>query len=269
MSTTLISDEICTHEYEVSFGNKITKEFNKVVLDGELICPRCFTEENSKKLEEQTKEFAKEIEKNKLKNLLFKHSKIDDATILDATIQNYETSCKETKENKQKALDVIDRFIQGEKFNVFIQGKQGTGKSHLSYSILRAINETDLEVSTLFVSIDKMIRLIKNSFNDKESGYTEQYFIDQLSNVDFLVLDDLGAETGSIDSSKIASDFIQRVLYAVFNARQGKATIITSNISSDVLFNMYDKKIVSRMLRKPYYIIFKTAKDKRQESLPF
>jgi DNA replication protein DnaC len=280
----LNSDEVCEHVYKGQGGTKNIKKFNKVIVDGIAICPRCFTEKETARLKEQVEKEVEDQEKNSKKNMLYKHSQLDDVTILDATIENYITSCVETTENKQKALEVIKKFIKGEVFSLFIQGKQGTGKSHLGYSILRAINESGLMVSNirelrekekdmpiccLFISIEKMLRLIKDSFGNKESKYTEQYFIDLLSNVDFLVLDDLGAETGAIDSNKNASDFVQRVLYAVMNARQGKVTIITSNLSGETLFNMYDKKLVSRMLRKPYYIIFKTAKDKRQEQIPF
>jgi DNA replication protein DnaC len=123
--------------------------------------------------------------------------------------------------------------------------------------------------SCLFVSIDAMLRKIKNSFNDKESRFTEEYFNKLLSNVDFLVLDDLGAETGAIDTSKTATDFVQRVLYGITNTRQDKATILTTNLDSKTLFSMYDKKLVSRLFRKPKYVIFKESKDKRTSNIPF
>ncbi|MDF2606968.1 MAG: Pony 38 [Bacillales bacterium] len=90
-----------------------------------------------------------------------------------------------------------------------------------------------------------------------------------LSDCDFLVLDDLGAETGAIDTGKAATDFVQRVFYAIMNARQGKVTIITTNLSSEKLFSIYDKKLVSRLLRNPQFIIFKETLDKRISILPF
>ena len=60
------------------------------------------------------------------------------------------------------------------------------------------------------------MRKIKDSFSNRQSKYTERYFVDLLSSVDFLALDDVGAETGAIDTDiKTASDFVQRILYAI------------------------------------------------------
>lgn len=113
------------------------------------------------------------------------------------------------------------------------------------------------------------MRKIKDSFSNRQSKYTERYFVDLLSSVDFLVLDDVGAETGAIDTDKTASDFVQRILYAITTTRQDKATILTTNLSSEVLFKMYDKKLVSRLLKNPKYVLFKETKDKRLASIPF
>jgi DNA replication protein DnaC len=87
--------------------------------------------------------------------------------------------------------------------------------------------------------------------------------------VDFLVLDDVGAETGAMDTDKRASDFIHRVLYGITNARQNKSTITTTNLGSKDLYSMYDKKIVSRLFRKPKFIVYENTKDKRINQLPF
>ena len=114
-----------------------------------------------------------------------------------------------------------------------------------------------------------MLRTIKDSFSNRESRYTERYFVDLLSKVDFLALDDIGAETGAIDTDKTATDFVQRVLYAITSTRQDKATIVTTNLNSEVLFKMYDKKLVSRLLRNPKYVLFKETKDKRLSNIPF
>ena len=95
------------------------------------------------------------------------------------------------------------------------------------------------------------------------------YFVDLLSKVDYLVLDDLGAETGAVGTKKKASDFIQRVLYAIANGRQSKSTIVTSNLSIPALQDMYDTKLISRLLRDTYQIHFTNTSDKRVRKIEF
>ena len=114
-----------------------------------------------------------------------------------------------------------------------------------------------------------MLRKIRSSFNDKDSPFTEQYFTDLLTNVDYLVLDDLGSETGNIDTNKQATDFTSKVLRAVVNGRQDKSTIVTTNLSSKALMNMYDPKLISRMMKNLETIIFTETTDKRIKNIGF
>jgi DNA replication protein DnaC len=240
----------------------------KIVFKGEIHCPRCFLDNENKKMQQQAQADYDRYFQNKVYNTLSRDSILEDRTLLEARFDTYLVSEQEERENKNIVLECLERYKQGEVFNLILQGKQGTGKSHLAYSTIYELNEIR-DKSCLFVSIDAMLRKIKNSFNDKESRFTEEYFNKLLSNVDFLVLDDLGAETGAIDTSKTATDFVQRVLYGITNTRQDKATILTTNLDSKTLFSMYDKKLVSRLFRKPKYVIFKESKDKRTSNIPF
>jgi DNA replication protein DnaC len=256
-------------------GVKKVKPVQMMMINGQEICPRCETEKETEKLHFEIQKQYDDILLHKNYNVLYNRSILTDKTILSATFDNYKTEIQEEIENKKLCLEILDRLKNGQVFNVFFQGNQGAGKSHLAYSILKELNEHDKDVdpkqkkTCLFVNIEGMLRLIKDSFNNKESKYTEQYFVDLLSSVDYLVIDDLGAETGAIDTEKAATDFVQRVLYAVTNARQDKVTISTTNLGSKALYKMYDKKLVSRLMKNPKFVIFKETKDKRISNLPF
>jgi len=254
-------------------GEDVVKPIQMMIVDGKEVCPRCEVEKQQKELEQVENSKFEQLEKLRKYNILYKESHVSDETILTATFQNYTAVEPEEVKNKQLMLDILKELKEGQVFNVILQGVPGAGKSHLAYATLQELNNHDRDAdpkkTCLFVSVDEMIRLIKDSFNNKESKYTEQYFIDLLSSVDYLVFDDLGAETGAIETLKAATDFVQRVLYGVMNARQGKVTIVTFNLSGEALFAMYDKKVVSRLLRKPRYVTFKDTKDKRKEQLPF
>jgi DNA replication protein DnaC len=230
----------------------------------------CEIAKETEKVEKAEKEAYKRDLQLEKYNMFKNKSLLTDETLLAANFDNYKTEFAEEVGNKAITRDVIDRYKKGEVFNTIIQGEPGAGKSHLAISILKELNESgNLNTSCLFVSVEDMFRRLKNSFSDKQSRYTETYFIELLSKADFLVLDDLGAETGAIDSDKVATDFVQRVLYGVMNYRQNKPTITTMNLSGVQIRDKYDSKLISRIFKKPKYIVFKETKDKRINDMPF
>ena len=237
-------------------------------IDGKIICPRCELDKANVEFEKKIQEEVKLEQAEMNYNTLLKKSIIEDETLLKARIHNYMTREKEEITNKHTIENAVRDYLKGEPFNLVLQGNAGVGKSHLAYAVLHELNETK-KYSCLFISIEAMLRKIKASFNDKQSRYTEEYFNRLLSEVDYLVLDDLGAETGAISTDKTATDFVQRVLYGIATSRQSKSTILTTNLSSETLFNMYDKKLVSRLLKNPRIVVFKTTKDKRINTLGF
>jgi DNA replication protein DnaC len=239
-----------------------------MIVNGNVLCPRCEKEKSDKELQEKIQKDYERLLANKKYNTLKYDSVIEDTSLVDCNFNTYITTEKEEQLNKEIVLECLERYKQGQIFNTILQGNQGAGKSHLAYALLHELNQTK-EYSCLFVSVEMMIRKIKESFRNKESRFTEDYFVNLLSNVDFLALDDLGAETGAIDTEKNATDFVQRVLYAVTNARQKKATITTTNLSSKTLYTMYDKKLISRLFKSPKFIVFAETKDKRINQLPF
>lgn len=228
-------------------------------------CPVCSAE----KVKEEHKVEAIEMterHENSPSDWLKDKSIYLDKTIRYANFDSYITDDKETKENKKKALEIVRDYYEGATYNTILQGKAGTGKSHLAMSTLKYINQYSKEPKKcLFVSIDELMRRIKASFNDKESIYTEANMVRMLSQVDFLVLDDLGAETGSIHSEKVATDYTTQILYAVMNARQDKPTIFTTNLSNENLVKKYDTKLVSRMFKgaEGHFVKFEKTTDKR------
>ncbi|RST58585.1 ATP-binding protein [Siminovitchia terrae] len=261
--------EVCDRHTYIKAGQEIVKPIQKMVIDGELVCPRCELEQGDRKLQEATQKEYDEFLKQKKYNTFYNRSILADNTILAATLENYHVEHQEERKNKQTVMESISRLKNGQVFNLILQGNQGAGKSHLAYAALRELNESGLDVSCLFVNVESMMRLIKDSFNNKESRYTENYFVELMSEADYLALDDIGAETGAIGTDKIATDFVQRVLYAITTTRQDKSTLITTNLSSETLFRMYDKKLVSRLFRNPKFVVFKETKDKRMNNIPF
>lgn len=251
-----------------STGKTCTKHGKKVVqfimVQGEEVCPLCERDAQDALLaQHELERYQKAMSRRDYRTLATK-SILKDTKLFDAKFGNYETSDSEETVNKQKAINVFQKYRKGEVFNTWFTGMPGVGKSHLAMSILQNLNEWgEQDKSCLFVSVDEMLLLIRNSFDNKESQYSEFYFVDLLSKVDYLVLDDLGAETGGTGSQKTATDFTLRILYAISNARQGKSTIVTTNLSKKELTKMYDAKLVSRLQGSIALINFKETSDKR------
>jgi DNA replication protein DnaC len=249
-------------------GKEEPNPIRKMIINGNVVCPRCELEKEHLLMQEKIQASYDQQLINEKYNTLFTKSITEDKTLLDARFSTYNTAEEEETANKDTVLQCLERYKKGEIFNLILQGKQGTGKSHLAYSTLYELNETR-KCSCLFVSVDAMLRKIKDTFSNKDSKYSEEYFNELLSTVDYLVLDDIGAETGAIDTTKTATDFVQRVLYGITTVRQDKATIVTTNLDSKTLFSMYDKKLISRLFKKPKYVLFKETKDKRTSNIPF
>lgn len=245
-------------------------------------CPVCGTERLRDDFQSEMQKVCTDGERLKKHNTLAKQSIIQDNTITAATFDNFTTQTEEEHTNKLKAIKVAERFAAGEAFNLWIQSPQtGCGKSHLAMSILKYVNESGAkDKSTLFLDFGRTMELIRDAINNKESKYTQNYFISLANSVDVLVIDDLGAETGDIYSDKRASDYTSNILRSILNGRQDKATIITTNLSGERMITgyqdghkfvppMYDKKMMSRAMRNVLHILFKETPDKRVGNLQF
>lgn len=262
--TTLLelSSKVCDQH-----GDKV---INLIQFEGEEVCPICEREKNNQLLSQQQTAKIREAHASKAHKAFSKLSILTDTGLYNASFKSYEAKEPEEVTNKDKAVTAYRRYKEGEIFNTWFTGLPAVGKSHLAMSILRNLNETgNKDKCCLFVSVDEMLRKIRGTFDNKESIYTENYFVDLLSSADFLVLDDLGAETGATGSKKMATDFTLRVLYAIANARQNKPTIITSNLSKGELVKMYDAKLVSRLMKDTYLIRFDETSDKRIKNIEF
>lgn len=231
-------------------------------------CQQCAKEQIKRENEQLAQEAAERNHKRSTYDWLRNISVFSDESIRNATFASYIEEEPETVANKKLARYIAGEYLKGANYNTVFNGSVGTGKSHLSMAMLQAVNEhSDPFRKCLFISIDELMRRIKDSFSNRESAYTEQSMIERLIKTDLLVLDDLGAETGAISTEKGASDWTVKTLNAIVNGRMDKPTIFTTNLSSAELIKMYDKRIMSRMFRgsKGHIIKFEKTRDKRTD----
>ena len=194
------------------------------------ICPHCAAELTEQRHEEL---IQRETDNYYNKDRLYiKQSIYSDETLKVASFDSYEEVDKETTANKKRARLLAGQYLNGASFNVIYTGKVGTGKSHLAMSMLKAVNEhSEPYKKCLFVSVDELISLLRYSYVNRE-GLSENQLRNLCVDADLLVLDDLGAEVGAINTDKGASNDTVRMINAIVTGRMNKPTIFTTNLTS-------------------------------------
>ena len=125
----------------------------------------------------------------------------------------------------------------------YIYGKTGVGKTRLLCAIGRQLSTyKGPNPDWRLISIPKLLLQIRQCFGyDKLSDQSEMKLVELYSNIDILLLDDLGAEK--------VTEWSLQTLYIILNERyeNEKTTIITSNYSLEKLKEFVGERIVSRI----------------------
>ena len=145
----------------------------------------------------------------------------------------------------------ISNFDNPDEKNLLFRGNSGLGKTFLCNSIANEILK--LNKTVLYQTAPVMLDEIINC----RMGKSASNILDNLLNVDLLIIDDLGTET--VNSMKFTE------LFNVINSRllnQNKKvtkTIISTNLTLQQIYSMYDERIASRIVG--YYNICKFFGD--------
>ncbi|HEX8121595.1 MAG TPA: ATP-binding protein [Solirubrobacteraceae bacterium] len=129
----------------------------------------------------------------------------------------------------------IDRNLdQGR--GIWFVGDVGTGKTTLAMLVSKAAIEAGR--SAAIYSLPRLLGVLRESMSSEEGLLR---LVDDLSQVDLLHLDDLGAER--------ATDWVLEQLYAIVNARyeEQRSLVITTNLQPEELADQLGPRIVSRI----------------------
>ena len=143
------------------------------------------------------------------------------------TFPNFRTDTPGRKKNYGIAKEYADNFTyhQARGDGLYIEGTNGTGKTHLAAAIaLQLIHEG---VPVICKTSSDLLLDIKKSFDG--DGMRESDVLDIYKRVDLLIIDDLGKEQ--------CSDWSMSTLYSILNDRYEdmKPTIVTTNYNADAL----------------------------------
>lgn len=137
---------------------------------------------------------------------------------------------------------------------LWLSGDVGTGKTTLAMLVSKAA--VDAGRSVAIYSLPRLLNLLRESMSSEE-GMLD--FMDRLTAVDLLHLDDLGAEN--------QTDWVLEQLYSIVNARYEaeRAIVATSNLMPDELAERLGARTVSRLVEICGDLIPLFGEDKRRE----
>ena len=185
------------------------------------IC-KCQAEDYKKEQElERQKEKQRIVDKIKKTSLLgdkYRNVSFNNTDISNEEFKKIFTRCKKYCE---VAGQVLDKGI-----GIYLFGNKGTGKSRLTACMANQLMENYHTV--LYTNFSEISKYIRCSFG--KTGETEYEFLDRLSSIDFLFIDDFGTELVTKNDQDL---WLQEKVFEVVNKRynNNKPIIFTSNYS--------------------------------------
>ena len=189
-------------------------------------------------------------------NSIFKKSIINEE-LAHCNFDNYQATNDDLARAKSLCERYANNFTLENKQSLLLQGSFGTGKSHLSMSIVNTVR--DKGYSVLYMNVPQLISTIKGTYN-KNTNLTEQELNHIISQVDLMVFDDFGINMNEFATGK---------MFELIESRVGKHNIYTTNLNAQELSKNKDaQRIFSRMMSNTT-LIKMDGEDYRMRGIKF
>ena len=230
-------------EYERCTCNESNEYWNKIDLK--------FLEQKKKEhyRESINQFYSQNYISKRLKDYNFKNFKVTDSNKNEVEIaKDYTKKCIENKQEN----------------GLIITGNTGVGKTHLAASIANKLIENDKIV--LMGRLTTLLDMIKETFRDNTKSENE--LIELYSNVDMIIIDDLGTE-------KISQWALEKLYTIIQNRNEnGLPIIITTRFDKQGLIERFSQSqdeqlvdaIISKLYQMCYGITLKNIKEKASTS---
>lgn len=216
-----------------------------------------------KEKDKQDYEIAKRKHFKEVINKIYKQNYIG-RKIQDLNFENFNSN----SENELAiviAKDYVNKNITSANTNgLIIMGESGVGKTHLAASIANKLIENDKIV--LMGRLTTLLDMIKETFKDNMKSENE--LIELYSNVDMIIIDDLGTE-------KISNWTLERLYTIIENRNENRLPIIiTTRFDKHGLIERFSKcqdeqlvdAIISKLYQMCYGVTLKNIKEKASTS---
>ncbi|MBJ9986992.1 ATP-binding protein [Acinetobacter sp. S40] len=198
-----VTDQLCLIHHE-----------HMTVIGGHLICKSCAKEKVVNAQDQNLAEMQKSLLQQRISNAGLKKRYVD------CGFKNFAVINQAQENAVYRCQCFAEQLISGEISNLLLFGSSGTGKTHLSASIIRNILHRSLRSVRYFTSAE-IAQKMMDSWSDHSSS--EDEIIRQLTSFDLLVIDEYGLH----DRHEKPLEMVHKVLYSRYD--QMKSTLLISN----------------------------------------
>ena len=213
---------------------------------------RCTCDKAQEYWKEKDKKEYEEQKRNRFRSII---NRIYKENYVGRNIQNLNFENFYSDQNNQYAIKVARDFTSKNKANIqanglIITGKSGVGKTHLAGAIANRLIEDDKIV--LMGRLTTLLDMIKETFRDNTKSENE--LIELYSNVDMIIIDDLGTE-------RISSWALEKLYTIIQNRCENRLPIIiTTRFNKEGLIARFsysnDQDLVDATISKLYQMCY-------------
>lgn len=255
---------------------------------------------NDPTLKKRTEKRNKEMEvmynrqaiENKIR--LYQNMSLWEGAPLEFSVDDWQPERRKNVEQAQKlgnkAYKLANQMVD-KPFNVVMSGPAGVGKTSLALMMAKILQQHNKTV--MFVSTDELMRLCSDQYDYPDAKAKLQDRKQYIDSTDVLILDDLGAEAGSVEQV-MSNSFrgvrrdMQTLIYSIASHRfEGtkedkkkadkkgiklshpvRSTIITTNNIQQELERIYNSRTISRLItmNPEHRLAFNDMEDMRKQT---
>jgi DNA replication protein DnaC len=209
-------------------------------------CPACgYKEPTGVEDRRNPKQWQQDAAKKAANNYLVGNSLTPNGKAFGNTFETYVAETPQEQKALEFAHAKVETLIDQPPAHVYFAGPAGTGKTHLATAILlEYIAQRNYKAKALYVDWQKYADMVSNRYDAQID--VKQYLTRltaAIQECDLLLLDDFGAEVFDGKASKGSVDLAN----TVFSGRVDKNIIVTTNLSGEMVKDVYGQRIVSRL----------------------
>ena len=239
------------------------------------IAPGCGHREMTKRNNNKNQVIVDESVKKAAELKMIKNSIVTDTKVWRSSFESYKVVDQETQQAKFKAQNWMNKILNHENLHVIFTGNPGAGKTHLAAAIIfEVLEKSNYKQTVGIINFRELLEQLRVAINDDEVRKSIRgALMTEIKKMDVCVIDDLGAELGTVENPTKPTPFVIETLQSLAEARLEKATIFTSNLNSKQILTLYGERIYSRMMNgakaddKLSAFRFKETSDKRRNPI--